>query len=236
MAGVLLLCGVRRRVGPARPHAAQRHGADVVAGLAVDVDLQAVFGQPLDQALAPLDDRHRLLQRRVEVEVVHLQVAAEPVGVGVDQRRATAERRVDAGDDERGRGDRPPHLEPFGDALHGRGLPGAERARQDQQVAGAEQGGQPRAVRAGLLGGAQLHTLTLLIRSRSASVTAPGRSSWIRWEVSGTSVNWALGSASAIARLWSGGVSQSLSPTMIAVGTGSRTCSADSLSWFISAG
>ena len=46
------------------------------------------YGQRLGQALAPLHDGDRLLDVGVEVEVVELGGAAEPVGVDVDQRRA----------------------------------------------------------------------------------------------------------------------------------------------------
>ena len=69
-------------------------------------DLEVVLGQPLGQPVPPLDDRDRLVQRGVEVEVVELGDPAEPVGVDVDQGGSADQRGVHAGDDERRRGDR----------------------------------------------------------------------------------------------------------------------------------
>ena len=55
----------------------------------------------LGDPVPPLDHGDRLLQRGVEVEVVELRGASEPVGVDVDEVRSAHERGVDAGDDER---------------------------------------------------------------------------------------------------------------------------------------
>jgi len=51
--------------------------------------------------VAPLDDRHALLDGGVEVEGVQLERAPEPVGVDVHEHRAADERGVHARDDER---------------------------------------------------------------------------------------------------------------------------------------
>ena len=71
---------------PARAH---RRDLDVpvlvLVLVAHDVDLQPRLGEPLGQPLAPLDDGDGLVERGVEVEVVELGDAAEPVGVDVDQ-------------------------------------------------------------------------------------------------------------------------------------------------------
>ena len=100
----------------------------------------------LDHALAPLDDGHRLLHGGVQVEVVDLRTrvgrGAQAVRVGVHQRDLTAARGVrpvHPGDDE-GRGrDVPPYPQAGADALHQRGLAGAQRAGQHDQIAGAQQ-------------------------------------------------------------------------------------------------
>jgi hypothetical protein len=57
--------------------------------------------KPFGDPLAPLDHGDRVLQRRVEVEVVELGDATETVGVDVDQRRPVAGRRVHPRDHER---------------------------------------------------------------------------------------------------------------------------------------
>ncbi len=90
--------------------------------VAAQGDLEAVLAQALGEAVAPFDDGHGVLQGGVEVEVVELGEAAEPVRVDVHQRRAAHQRRVHPGDDE-GRGrDRAAHPEPLGDALGQRRL------------------------------------------------------------------------------------------------------------------
>ncbi len=68
-------------------------------------DVQPLLGELLDLALAPLHDDHRIRQRDVQIQVLHLlQSAAQPVGVHMHQRRAVRQRRVHPGDDEGGRG------------------------------------------------------------------------------------------------------------------------------------
>ena len=114
-------------------------GADVVVA-AVQAHLEVLVGQLLDQALPPLDDRHRLGRRRVEVEVVDVGDAAQPVGVDVHQGHPPVP--VHAGDDEGRRGDRLPDAEARTDPLGERGLPGAQRADQDDEVARPEHLGQ----------------------------------------------------------------------------------------------
>jgi hypothetical protein len=118
-----------------------RPGLAVRVGL--DRDLQAVFRQAFGQPLAPLDHGDRGGHVRVEVQVVYLADAAEPVGVRVHQRRpGSGQGRMDPGDDEGRRGDRPAHPESLADALHQGGLARPERPGQDDQVSGAQPGGQ----------------------------------------------------------------------------------------------
>ena len=50
-----------------------------------DPDLEPRLGQSLGDPLAPLDDRDGVVERGVEVEVVELVDAAQPVGVDVHQ-------------------------------------------------------------------------------------------------------------------------------------------------------
>src|SRR5207237_8939718 len=66
---------------------------------------------------------------------------------------------------------------------------------------------------------------------RNAPSTTAGRSSMTMCPAPGTTTSSALGNESAIAWLFLAGVSMSLSPQMITVGTGSSTLSASSLSW-----
>ena len=48
--------------------------------------MQPIAREALDQAVTPLDNRDRLLERRVEVEVVDFRDRRQPVGVNVHQR------------------------------------------------------------------------------------------------------------------------------------------------------
>ena len=130
---------------PPRSDRCHQHAARVQVGVLVgvgqgadDPDLQPRLGQPLGDPLSPLDDGDRLVERGVEIEVVELVGAAEPVGVDVHQRRAAGHRRVLAGDHERRRGDVAAHREPRADALGERRLAGAELAAEHDQVAGPE--------------------------------------------------------------------------------------------------
>ncbi len=76
--------------------------SSLVAGVvAVERHLEPVGGQRLGQALAPLDHGHGEVEVGVEVEVVELRGAAEPVGVDVHELRPVAERGMHPGDDER---------------------------------------------------------------------------------------------------------------------------------------
>ena len=95
--------------------------------------------QVLGEAVAPLDDRDAVVDVGVEVEVVELEGAAEPVGVDVHQGRATDERGVHPGDDEGRRGDRPADAQPVADPLGQGRLPGAQATGEHDEVAGAQQ-------------------------------------------------------------------------------------------------
>jgi hypothetical protein len=122
---------------------AEPYGPGRTVRVGLDRDLQAVGRQALGQPLAPLDDRDRAGHVRVEIQVVDLADAAEPVGVRVHQRRpGPGQRRMDPGDDEGRRGDRPAYPESLADALHQGGLARPERPGQDDQVSGAQPGGQ----------------------------------------------------------------------------------------------
>jgi hypothetical protein len=116
-------------------------------------DVQAIRGQSLDQSLAPLHHRDRTADISVQVQIVHFSRAGQPVGVRVHQRRAAAERPVDPGNDESRRGHRAADVQPLADPLDERGLPGAERSTEHHQVTGAQQGCQPLAQRAHVIGG-----------------------------------------------------------------------------------
>jgi len=139
-----------------------RHGAGTGVGDLVGVpqasarpadhDLEAVLGQPLDHALAPLDDGDGVLQGAVEVERVDLGEGLETVGVDVDEGGPLPQARVGAGDDEGGRGDLAAHAEPGADALGEGGLPGAEVPGEDDEVAGAQDAGEAAPELAGGLG------------------------------------------------------------------------------------
>ena len=115
---------------PRKESACQRGPTGVISTCAVlvlvlvadDVDLEAGLGEPLGQPLAPLDHGDGLVERGVEVEVVELGDAAEPVGVDVHQRGAADLARVHPRDHERRRGDRPADAEPGAEALGERRL------------------------------------------------------------------------------------------------------------------
>ncbi len=115
-----------------------------------------VVGKSLGEPLPPLHDRDRLLERRVEVEVVELLDATEPVGVDVHQRRPALQRGVHAGDDEGRRRDVTPHTQSGADPLGEGGLAGPEVTAEDDQVAGREHGGEPSAERARVIAGSRL--------------------------------------------------------------------------------
>jgi hypothetical protein len=122
---------------------AEPYGPRRAVRVGLDRDLQAVLRQAFGQPLAPLDHGDRAGCVRVEIQVVHLADAAEPVGVRVHQRGpGSGQRRMDPGDDEGRRGDRPAHPESLADALHQGRLARPERTGQDHQVSGAQPGGQ----------------------------------------------------------------------------------------------
>jgi hypothetical protein len=128
--------------GPDRRH---QHPSRVEVGVLVlmgqgpdDPDLETGLRQPLGDPLSPLDDGHGVLERGVEVEVVELVDAAEPIGVDMHQRRSAVEGWVLPGDHEGGRGDLAPHLEPLTDALRERRLSGPQLTAEHDQVTGAE--------------------------------------------------------------------------------------------------
>lgn len=77
--------GPDRRVGPPGTDAGDSGDA---GGLSGQRDLQAVLGQVLGHTPPPLDDDDAALQVGVQVEVVQLDGAAQPVGVDVDEIRA----------------------------------------------------------------------------------------------------------------------------------------------------
>src|SRR6266571_953478 len=133
------------------------HGAGVVtvAGPAND-DLQAVVGEPLNHALAPLHHGDRTVEIGVQVQIIDLGRVAEPVGIDVHERGPGSLRWMHAGDNERGRGDRTAHLKTIADALSKGGLACAERPGEQHQVASTEMGCEAAAECAHLAGAAHL--------------------------------------------------------------------------------
>ena len=89
---------------------------------------------------APLHHGDRIGDRRVQVEVVQLGGAAQPVGVDVHQRRAAGGGAVDPGQHEGRRDHRPVAAQPAADALGQGGLAGAQITGGDDQVARAAAG------------------------------------------------------------------------------------------------
>jgi len=119
----------------------------------VDEHLQPVVGQLLDLALAPLHDDHRLGQRDVEIEVLHLvQAAGEPVRVHVDERRTVAQRGVHARDHEGRGGDGATDAEALTEPAGQRRLARPELPAEHHQVTGAQQFGKAPAQLAHLVG------------------------------------------------------------------------------------
>ena len=76
---------------PSRANTSNGHGAgiDVAlrarAGRTIDVNLEPILTEPLDPALAPLHHGHRVVEGRVEIEVVDLDQRAETVGIDMDE-------------------------------------------------------------------------------------------------------------------------------------------------------
>ena len=106
--------------------------------------------------LAPLDQRHGVLDRRVEVQVVQLEPGArlpQPVRVDVHQRHRSP---VHPGEHEGRAGDGAGDAEPGADALRERGLAGAERAGEHHDVAGPQPAREPAAEGPGRLQVGQL--------------------------------------------------------------------------------
>src|SRR5690349_5658828 len=71
---------------------AQLRHPTVVVCPPLQPDQQAIVGEPLGHALAPLHDYGRCQQVGIQVQIVQLSNPAEPVGVDVDERHAPAPR------------------------------------------------------------------------------------------------------------------------------------------------
>ncbi len=142
----------RRPTGETRTRRGSRSPAASSASGPLDPHLDPVVGQPLGQPLTPLHHGDGLVQGGVEVEVVELGDAADPVGVDVDQRRAVGQRGMDARDHERRRGDVATDPEPCAESLGERRLARTQPARQHHHIAGPEDPGQCGAERAHRLG------------------------------------------------------------------------------------
>ena len=104
--------------------------------------LEPFVRETLRHALAPLDHRDRVVQRRVEVEVVELLDAPEPVGVDVDQGRPLTADGCTRAITNVGEVISPRTPRPGADPLGQRGLPGTEVAGEDDDVAAPEYAGQ----------------------------------------------------------------------------------------------
>ena len=72
---------------PSRTMTIYRDGPHVTVLIGLDRDLQAVLGESLGQPGPPLHHGDGARHVGVQVQVVHLADAAEPVGVGVHQGR-----------------------------------------------------------------------------------------------------------------------------------------------------
>jgi len=86
---------------PSRAVANYPDSPHVTVRIRLDRDLQAVLGQALGQARAPFHHGDRASRVGVQIQVVHLADAAEPVGVRVHQGRApVCQRRMYPGNNE----------------------------------------------------------------------------------------------------------------------------------------
>src|SRR5579859_312489 len=220
-----------------------------------DGDLEPVGGQSFGKAAAPLDHGHRGRHGLVQVQVVDLGGAGEPVGVGVHQVRAPGQRRVHPGDHERRRGDRPAHPEAGPDALDQGGLARSQPANEDDQVAGPEQARQPPAEgphrvrgrdrdgrgRAGEATGAghadrgRPPAATRASRSVIARLTSSGYSRMRTCPAPGTQTRWAPGIWVASSMPSLAAIRRSFSPTITVTGILPRVPSAPRMSHSISA-
>src|SRR5439155_18971673 len=111
---------------------------------------------------------HRVVDRRVQVQVVDLAGGTQPVRVDVHERHPPAA--VYPGDDERRRGDLTGYVESGADALCQRGLPGAERPAQQHQVTRSQDTTQRPAEVPGVLDRRQSHTSAFWFAPRGASL------------------------------------------------------------------
>ena len=115
------------------------------------LDGEAFVTHGLGFAFAPLDDGHGLVEGGVEVEGLEVVQVGDAVGVRVDEVGATAQRGVDASDDERRGGDAAAHAHADADALGEGGLARAEAPGEHEEVSGREDATEVFAERARLV-------------------------------------------------------------------------------------
>ena len=76
-------------VVPPPANAANEHQATIMITVrgGPDVDLQPIFSQPLGQPAAPFHERNRIGSMGIQIKIIQLRCAGEPVGIDVDQVR-----------------------------------------------------------------------------------------------------------------------------------------------------
>src|SRR5690606_32750822 len=127
---------------------------------AFDANPEVLVGELLGPPATPLHQGDRLLQARVQIQVVNLGHAAEPVGVRMHHGQLPAPLRIwsmDSRDDEGRRRDATAHSEPLADALSEGRLAGTQWPVEDHEIAGAQHGGHPAPEALGIRGRRQLH-------------------------------------------------------------------------------
>jgi hypothetical protein len=142
-AGFVELLAVLGELVRARRPSALRVRCVQRPGRARELDEQMGVAQLLDDVASPFDDHDRVREIGVEVEVVDVRAAAQPVGVHVHEGGAAHLARVDPGDHEGRGGDGAAHAQPFAETLGEGGLAGAERSVEHEQVARTEEPGEP---------------------------------------------------------------------------------------------
>jgi hypothetical protein len=110
------------------------------AGRTLDLNVEPRRRDAVKHAPPPLDDDDAT--RKVNVEVVELERAGEPVGVDVHEWRSVDQARVCAGEDKGRTGNRSAHSKTFTDAAGECGLACTERAGQNEKVARAKPSAQ----------------------------------------------------------------------------------------------
>ena len=115
---------------------------DARARRSSDVDLDPVFGHSVEHSGGPFDHHDR--RRPVDVEIVELRRAAEPVGVHVHKRCTATDAAMGAGEHERGARHRSAHPELVAETAGEGGLARPKFTVECHKIAGFELPGDPR--------------------------------------------------------------------------------------------